>query len=244
MTTRLNGTDWTGHSVRHRIVGPVPVVVNAACSRSRPLRRTLWKPGLTALRTPVRFAIPKFAECCQDCCQFEMLGNIDLPKIILKSLDTLVGPGGVHSCCDFNHLICPAGPNNATARKRQFRILSSRCVRTGANQKQVQHTFGRVFAGRTGIVGTERAQRPHKSRHSADAALTALPSIIFDFATSAETARCAACCGVRSAQKSAQSLSFGTCSFPCRFIDQICWGCCRHSTLSDLPETYAPTGAL
>jgi hypothetical protein len=44
--------------------------------------------------------------------------------------------------------------------------------------------------GKAGIVGTERVQRPHKSRHSADAALTALPSIIFDLATSAETRRC------------------------------------------------------
>jgi hypothetical protein len=26
-------------------------------------------------------------------------------------------------------------------------------------------------------------------------------------------------------------------------LDKICCGCCRHSTLSDLPETYAPTGA-
>jgi hypothetical protein len=46
--------------------------------------------------------------------------------------------------------------------------------------------------GKAGTVGTERAQRPHKSRHSADAALTAFPSIILDLATSAETPRGAA----------------------------------------------------
>ena len=33
--------------------------------------------------------------------------------------------------------------------------------------------------------------------------------------------------GVRSAQKSAQSLSFGACRFPCRSIDRIGCGCCR-----------------
>jgi hypothetical protein len=83
----------------------------------------------------------------------------------------MVGPGGVHTCCDFNHLICPAGPNNATARKRQFRKLSSRCVRTGANQKQVHHTLFATLFSQLGIKAIVKHQRdarefPTKNRRS------------------------------------------------------------------------------
>jgi hypothetical protein len=54
-------------------------------------------------------------------------------------------------------------------------------------QRYFLHNW-RVFAGRK----RGRARRPHKSWHSANAALTAVTSTILDLAPSAETTRCAA----------------------------------------------------